>query len=123
MVELRIALPSFGGQAELILSPIRGQRLAGDQSVVFKFLNDAAEIAGIEIEFASNGLGGRVFAVGEFVEHPRLAQRERSFQQVLIEHAEFARIEAGEGAYRRDLLVESRRRHRVDLQLLTLSTN
>jgi len=38
--------------------------------------------------------GGQVFPVRQLVQHPRLAERERAFQQLLVENAELARVEA-----------------------------
>ena len=99
------SLAPLGRQAEPVLPSIRFQRLAGDQSVFVKVLDDPAEVAGVEAEFDADLLGGRVFPMGEFVKHPRLAQRVRAFHQVLVEHPEFAGIEAVEGANRRDLAV------------------
>ena len=91
--ELGEGLASLGGQREPVLPAVRRQRLAGDQAVFVEFLDDAAEVAGIEAEFDPDLLGGQLFPVRQFVQHPRLAQRERAFQQLLIEHAELAGIE------------------------------
>ena len=121
-IELREGLTSLGGQAELVLPPVRGQRLAGDQPAVVEILDDPAEIAGIETELDPDLLRRQVFAGGELVQHPRLAQRERAFQQVLVEHAELAGVEAVEGAYRRDLAVGIRLGHGAP-RYLPLSNN
>jgi len=87
------------------LPPIRGQRLAGDQVVLIEILDNPAEVARIETKFDPDLFRGQVFAGGEFVQHPRLAQRERTFQQLLVENAELAGVEAVEGAHRRYLVV------------------
>jgi len=41
-------------------------------------------------------LGRKLVAMGEFVEHPRLAQRVGALHQMLVEDAELAGIEAVE---------------------------
>ena len=97
-------LTSLGGQSEPVLPAIGRQRLAGDQSGFIEILHDPAEIAGIEAQFGADLLCREIFAVGEFVQHPRLAQRERALQELLVQHAELAGVEAVEGADRRDLL-------------------
>ena len=93
------------------MPPVGRQRLAGDQPGFIEILHDPAEIAGIEAQFGADLLGREIFAVGEFVQHPRLAQRERAFQELLVEHAELAGVEAVEGADRRDLLFGIRLGH------------
>src|ERR1700761_2730861 len=102
-IELCEGLTSLGGQVELMLPPVRRQRLAGDQAVVVEFLDDAAEIAGVEIEFDSDLLGCRAIPMCEFVQHPRFAQRERAFEQPLSEHAKLAGVKAVVSANRRYL--------------------
>src|SRR5579864_8129337 len=101
-IESRECLASLGGQAELMLPPVRRQRFAADQTVIVKLLDDAAEVAGIEVELGPDFLGGRAVPVRQFVQHPRLAQRELT-QKPLAEHAELARIKAVERANRRYL--------------------
>jgi hypothetical protein len=99
-IEFRERLTALRGQAELILPPILRHGLAGEQPVLVELLDDAAEVAGIQAQFQSDALRGRALAMGKFVQHPRLAQRERAFEQLLVEDAELARIEAGERAHR-----------------------
>ena len=94
----------FAGQCEPVLPAVGRQRLAGDQAGFIEILHDPAEIAGIETQFGADLLGREILAVGEFVQHPGFAQRERALQQLLVEYAELAGIEAVEGADRRDLL-------------------
>ena len=98
-------LAALRGQAELILPAIRKDRFAGDQAVLIEFLDDAAEVAGIKTQFGADLLCRRVFSVRKFVENPCLAQRERAFQEPLIENAELAGIEAVESTNRRYLVV------------------
>ena len=49
----------FAVRREPVLPAVRRQRLAGDQSVFVEFLDDAAEVAGIEAEFDPDLLGGQ----------------------------------------------------------------
>src|ERR1700720_2066868 len=100
-IQFRKGLTSLGGQVELMLSAVRGQRFAADQAVIVEFLDDAAEIAGVEIEFYPDLLGCRAIPVRKFVQHPRFAQRERAFEKPLPEHAKLAGVKAIEGANRR----------------------
>jgi hypothetical protein len=86
------------------LPAIRRQRFAGDQPGLIEILHDSAEIAGIETQFGADLLCREIFAVGEFVQHPGLAQRERALQELLVQHAELAGVKAVEGANRGDFL-------------------
>src|SRR5581483_6830044 len=86
-IEFRESLASLGGQAELMLPPVRRQRFA-------------AEVAVIEVELGPDFFGGRAVAVRQFIQHARLAQRELT-QKPLAEHTELARVKAVEGANRR----------------------
>src|SRR6185437_40154 len=105
LVELGERLPALGGEAEADLSPVGGKRLSTDQPLLVETLDDAAEIAGVEAELDADFLCREVVAMGQFVKHPRLAQRERAFCQMLVQHPELARIEAVEGADCGDLAV------------------
>src|ERR1700722_10699964 len=88
-----------------MLPPVRGQRLSGNQPAVVEILDNPGEIARIKAKLDPDLLRSRVLPVCDLVQHPRLAQRERTFQQLLIEHAELAGVEAVEGPYRRDLAI------------------
>ena len=114
-IELGEGLTPLGGQAEPVLPPVRRQRLAGDQPVFIEILDDPAEVARIKTKLDPDLFGGQVFAGGEFVQHPRLAQRERAFQQLLVEHAELAGVEAVEGPHRRDPVVGILRTSRTSI--------
>jgi hypothetical protein len=88
-----------------MLPPVRGKRRPGNQSLVVEILNDPAEVARIKAKLDPDLLGGRIFAGGDLVQHPRFAQRERTFQELLIEHAELAGVEAVKGPHRGYLAV------------------
>src|SRR5262249_44622929 len=104
-IELCKSLAALCSQRELILPPVGGERLAGDQAAVFKVLHDAAEVARIEAQLAADLLGGQVVPVRELIDHPCLAQRVGAFVNVLVEHADLAGIGAVEGPHRGDLAV------------------
>ncbi|HWX35786.1 MAG TPA: hypothetical protein VNZ53_51265, partial [Steroidobacteraceae bacterium] len=85
-IQSRKRLTALRGQAQLISPAIRKDRFAGDQPVLIEFLDDAAEVAGIKTQFGADLLCRRVFSVRKLVEDPRLAQRERAFQEPLVEN-------------------------------------
>ena len=70
---------------------------------------DLARALGLDAGFLSRTLQAlqrrQIVAVRELVQHPRLAQRERAFQQMLVEDAELACVETVERANRCDLLI------------------
>src|SRR5215472_13553286 len=103
-LELGEGTASLCGQAELVLPPVRRQYLSRNQPVFVKFLDDPAEITGIQSKLEPDLLRRELAAMGELVHHPRLAQRERGFEQVLIKNLELAGVEAVERANGRDLL-------------------
>src|SRR3954471_10137802 len=125
-IELGKGLAALGGEAELLLAAVGGQGRAADQALFAKTLDDAAEITGVEPERDADLLGRDGVALRKLVEHPRLGQGERALQQLLVEHAELARVEAVEGADGGDSTVDlgavSGRRHGRP-QCLPLSTS
>ena len=100
-----LGLTPLGGQRKLVLAAIRREWFADDQATLVETLDDSAEVAGIEAEFRPDLLGRRLVAMGEFIEHPRLAQRVGALHQMLVEHPELVGVEAVEGANRRDLAI------------------
>jgi len=56
-----------GHRVELLLPPISEQWLSANQAVVGEFLDDATEIAGVEVEFGSDLLGDQAIAMRELV--------------------------------------------------------
>ena len=69
-------------------------------------LQNSAEVAGIQLQFAAELGGGEVAALGEFIEHARLGQGEAAVQQALLQRADDARVGAAEPADRGDALRE-----------------
>ena len=84
------------GQGQPDLAPVGRGWLARKQAVALEALEDAAEIAEIEPQFPPKFRGREVVALGEFVEHARLGQREAAGQQALLQDADDARVAAGE---------------------------
>jgi hypothetical protein len=113
-------LPSRGGQAQTILATVLGRGLADDQALVLEILDDAAEIARIQPQFGSDRLRCRIVAVRKLIQYPRLRERERAAEQVLLEHAEPFCVEPVEGPHRGDQIVGNRFGHRAP-QYLPLS--
>ena len=86
------------GQRQQALAPVGGGWRAREQAVALEALQDAAEIAGIELQFAAELGGGEAGALGQFVEHARLGEREAALQQAFLQGADGARVEAVEPA-------------------------
>ena len=95
------------GQRKQALAPAIGPRRAGKQTVAFEALQNAAEIAGIEIQFAAKIGGCSAGALGKLVENARLGQREAAVQQAFPQRADDARVEAAEPADSGDTLSKS----------------
>ena len=95
-VERREGVVARLGQRQQALAPVDRRWRARKQPIALEALQDAAEIAGIELQFAAKFGGGDVGALGEFVEHARLGQREAAVQQALLQGADDARVEAAE---------------------------
>ena len=60
---------------------------------------DAAEVAGIQVQVAPKHAGGDLISVGQFEQHARLGQRESAVEQSLPQGADDARVEAAEAPY------------------------
>ena len=84
------------GQRQQALAPVDRRWRAREQPIALEALQDAAEIAGIEIQFAAKFGGRNAGALGEFVQHAGLGQREAAVQQALLQGADDARVEAAE---------------------------
>ena len=84
--------------------------MRADQAALFEIAQDAAQIAGVEIERAADVVCGRGLVVGELVEHPHLAERIGAVEIGFAQDADLARVEAIEAAYRGDALLRRVRR-------------
>jgi hypothetical protein len=86
------------GQRQQRLAPVGRSGHAREQPVALEALQDAAEIAGIELQRAAKLGGGRVVALREFEQHAGFGKREAAVQQSLLQRADRAGIEAAEAA-------------------------
>src|ERR1700689_4394401 len=76
-----------------------------DQAALFEIAQNAAEIAGIELERPADLGRRRGTAAGDLVEHARLAERIGAVKKSFAQHADLPRVEAVEAADRGDALV------------------
>src|SRR5271155_3687298 len=95
----------------MALPGVAGGRLSRNQSALFEITQSPAEIAGIEIERATNVACGRRVAARDLVKHPRLAERVGAVEIGLAQHAELPRVEAVESPDSSDaaLMIADRR--------------
>src|SRR5579862_2883025 len=89
----------------MALPGISRRNFAADQAAFLEIAQHAAQIAGIEIEGATDLGRGRGAAAGDLVKHPRLAERIGAVEKRLAQHADLPRVEAVEAADRGDALV------------------
>src|SRR6185312_13256504 len=75
-----------------------GGALAGHELAPAEVAEDAAQVAGVEVEFAAEIGGAHGVAVGELVQHADRGQREVALEMRLIENVDAARIESIEPA-------------------------
>ena len=86
------------GQRQQGLAAVGRRGLARKQAVALEALQDAAQVAGVDLQFAAKFGGGKIVALGQFVEHARLGEREAAVQQALPQGADDARVETAEPA-------------------------
>ncbi len=82
----------------MALAGVFCRSLAADQPTLFEIAQQAAEIAGVEIERASNVASGEPIALRQLVEHPHFAERIGAVEIGFPQDADLARIEAVEAA-------------------------
>ncbi len=81
-----------------------GRHLLADQPILVEAAQDAAQIAGIKTELAADVARGRTRALPDFVEHPRLGERERAVEPGFLQQADVLGVEAVEAAHRGDAI-------------------
>src|SRR5580704_10711825 len=89
----------------MALTSIACRSFALDQAALLKIAQDAAQIAGIEVERAADIACGERATAGDLVEHARLAERVGAVEKGFAQHADLPRVEAVEAADRGDALV------------------
>ena len=72
------------------------------QALTFQALEDTAQVTGIEAQLTRQVTCRDRFLVRDLVDHPALGQGEGAAQQALVQHADPAGVEAGEGTHRFD---------------------
>jgi hypothetical protein len=77
---------------------VGGRRGPREEAVRLEAAEDAAHVSGAETEIPPEVGRRRRLAVRQLVQHPRLGQRKRTVEQVLVEHADPPRVEPVEGA-------------------------
>ena len=97
-------LASARCQRQDALPTIVGRDVLADQPALVEPAQDAAEVAGIEAEIATDLGRGGAAALPDLVQHARLGQRERAVEPAVLQHAEILRVEAVEAAHRGDAL-------------------
>ena len=85
-----------------------GRALAADQLLLLQGAQQAAQVAGVEVEVARQLGGGGPAAVGELPEQARLGQREAGVGELLVQDADAPRVEAVEAADRRGARIGQR---------------
>ena len=97
-------LAALGGHRQKALPCVVRRGLLADQPELVEAPQDAAEIAGVEIEVARDVGRGGAAALPDLVEHARLGERERAVEPAVLQHAEVLGIEAVEAPHRGDAL-------------------
>src|SRR5271166_2265982 len=92
------SLSAVRRQRQMALPGVAGGDVSLNQSALFEITQSPAEIAGIEIERATDVACGRRIAARDLVKHPRLAERVGAVEVSLAQHAELPRVEAVEAA-------------------------
>ena len=117
LVQRREDLAATVAQAQQTLPAVVFGPLAIDQTLASEVVQDAAEVAGVEVELAGE-LGGRdVDVLRQLVEHAHLRQRKRAAQIALFEQPDVPRVQTIEAAHVENAL----RRDGVDHCAIALS--
>jgi len=91
-----------GREAEVLVPRVVGRAGALNQAAFLETAQQAAQVAGVEIEFAREFGGGKPIAVGQLPQQPRFGERELRRQQAFVQRADVARVETIEAADRFD---------------------
>jgi hypothetical protein len=88
------------GDREMEVARVVGRALAADELLVLELPQQAAEVAGVEVEIAREFGRRRPFAMSELPEQARFGQREARVGQAFVQDADAPRVEAVEAADR-----------------------
>src|SRR5262249_52511686 len=98
-VEIGERLPPLRRQYDFDLAPVTGRGLARDEATLLQALQQARELARVDVEVLHQLAGRQQLALGKFVQHPRLRQREAGVQMLWLDDADLTGEEAGETAH------------------------
>jgi hypothetical protein len=99
-VERRERALAGGAQRQVQMACVVAQANAADQPGVLERAQQAAQVAGVEIEVARELGGGRPAAPRELPEQARFGEREPGRGELLVQDADSARLEAVEATDR-----------------------
>ena len=84
----------FSCEPENDLAGICSRRSTREELLFFEFCEDAAQVAGIEVELGGDFSGAGASRAAQFVEHTRLSERAAVLQELIAEQADDAGVEA-----------------------------
>src|SRR5262245_55443580 len=99
---------AFGERKKTLPRVVRGG-LAADQPDLLEAAQDAAEVAGVELELARNIARRTLCRAGarlDLIEHARLGERKRAVAPARLQHADACGVEAIELAHCGDALAQ-----------------
>src|SRR5262249_44134324 len=107
------------GEGEMRLAPVGVGSRARDEPAPGEALEDAAQVPDVDVQGLREIDGGRrrrarrpgVAVTPDLVEHAPLGQREGAVQELFLQYADLARVEAVEAADGVDVLRERRSGH------------
>ena len=112
-IQRRESTPTGGREAQVQMARIVLRASALHQAALLEAAQQAAQIAGIEIECTRELGRGRGLAMRKLPQQPRFGQREARMQQSFVQHADAARVEAVEGTHPLDAVGGGRGRGRI----------
>ena len=106
--------PSARGEGEMRLACVGVRRRASDEPALGEALEDAAQIAAVDVQGLRKINGGWLRVAGrpgvavipDLVEHASFGQGERAMEEFFLQHANLARVEAVEPSDGVDVLRE-----------------
>src|SRR5262249_14214915 len=89
---------ALGGERHEVLAGVGWRRFTADQLPAFKALQNAAEIAIVQVELRRQFRSWPFRAMCQFVEHAHFGQRERTAEEPFVEDSNVLRVETIETA-------------------------
>ena len=94
-VERGEGAPAGGREGEMEVAGIARRALAADQLLLLERAQQAAQVAGVEVEVARQLGRGAATAMGQLPEQTGFGEREAAVGELLVEDADPAGVEAG----------------------------